>query len=170
MTKETTVDIDWSTAPSDATHYSPENDAMPWRAHFDECWHGWNPEEENWVEIENPMPMGYIARPRPWYGVEPIQVGMTCKLKGRIYTLVGIHDGYGWVKTGEFGFQTAKLSSLEPVKSKAERAAEARQAQIDQILADAGVTDSAFNGDPEAEAWAAALLDAGYRKVEGADE
>ncbi|WP_449432299.1 hypothetical protein [Pseudomonas putida] len=35
---------------------------------------------------------------------------------------------------------------------------------ITSILADAGVTGSAWSDDPEAEVWAAALHDAGYRK------
>lgn len=45
-----------------------------------------------------------------------------------------------------------------------------RQLAIQAILKDAGVTDSPFAGDPEALQWAAALHDAGYRKVEPEDE
>lgn len=45
-----------------------------------------------------------------------------------------------------------------------------RQIGIQAILKDAGVTDSAFADDPEAFEWAAALHDAGYRKVDPEDE
>lgn len=47
-----------------------------------------------------------------------------------------------------------------------QKADKQRTAAIRQILADAGVTGSAFADDPEAFFWAAALYDAGYRKVD----
>jgi hypothetical protein len=51
---------------------------------------------------------------------------------------------------------------LRPIRTKEEIAADKRALGIAAILADAGITDSAFADDPEAEAWAAALYDKGY--------
>ena len=44
---------------------------------------------------------------------------------------------------------------------------EQRDAAVAAMLADAGVTESAWKDDPEAEVWAAALYAAGWRKTEG---
>ncbi len=162
--------IDWSKAPEGATHWAPATDRLSssFMKHEGGEWFCESANGNRWVKDESDdQPSRYIARPVGWTGQGEIQVGMICRLGGKPFTLIAVHDGYAWLKTDDNGFQTAKLFKLEPLKTLQEIAAEKRQAQIDQMLTDAGIADSAFSGDPEAEAWAAALLDAGYRKVEG---
>lgn len=55
---------------------------------------------------------------------------------------------------------------FRPIRTPEQIAAEEREKGIAAILSAAGVTGSAFSDDPEAAVWAAALYDAGYRKVD----
>ena len=56
---------------------------------------------------------------------------------------------------------------LRPILTPEQRAAKERDEAVAAMLADAGVTESAWADDPEATVWAQALYDAGYRKTEG---
>jgi hypothetical protein len=56
------------------------------------------------------------------------------------------------------------VERFRPIRTPEQIAAEERARGIEAILNDAGVTGSAWTGDPEAESWAAALYDANWRK------
>ncbi len=51
--------IDWSKAPHGATHYRKDS-ALPWRMLEDGEWYCWEPDEENWIAISDPMPEQYL--------------------------------------------------------------------------------------------------------------
>lgn len=56
------------------------------------------------------------------------------------------------------------LPMFRPIRTPDQIAAEERAKAVSAMLADAGITESAWNDDPETVVWAEALYDAGYRK------
>jgi hypothetical protein len=74
-----------------------------------------------------------------------------------------------WVREGEISYSSAG-DHFRPLRNPEQIAAEKRASAVSAMLADAGVTDSAWNDDPETVVWAKALYDAGYRKFEIVEE
>jgi hypothetical protein len=54
--------------------------------------------------------------------------------------------------------------SFRPARTPEQIAADEIQREVQQIMVDAGITDSALKDDPEAWVWAQALYEAGYRR------
>lgn len=80
-----------------------------------------------------------------------------------------------WVGDKRFVTSEERVGDLSdylfrPIRTPEQIAAEERAAAVSAMLADAGVTDSAWKDDPETVVWAEALYDAGYRKFEIVDE
>lgn len=162
-----TENIDWTSAPEGATHFSPLNDEQPWRMKDDGDdgdWYGWNPDEENWVEIEDPRPDLYLAAPiGSWPGEGLPPVGIVCEMLSH-----GEHTEWIEVKIlahakicGEdhavfqyedhVGTSDNRGACFRPIQSDEERALELVLSEIEALYAEGGP---------------AAIYDAGYRKVQ----
>ena len=179
----------WAKAPEVATHYvrdltPPKGDPYSGWARFDGSVYRAIKDEGYWPMDGDAFEcIPRTAEPATWSGEGLPPVGTVCEYKsGRqdsdipfntctiiahfdgetqrcaAYTHIG-HDGVVLVGQGT-------AAAFRPIRTPEQLAAEAREKAISVIIADAGVTGSAFALDPEAAVWAAALYDAGYRKVE----
>lgn len=76
-------EIDWSKAPAGATHYRKDS-ALPWRMLEDGEWYCWEPDEENWIAISDPIPEQYFPigdRPAAaWAGEGLPPAGTVCEV------------------------------------------------------------------------------------------
>lgn len=179
-------EIDWSKAPEGATHYRKDS-ALPWRMLEDGEWYCWEPDEENWIAISDPIPEQYFPigdRPdAAWAGEGLPPVGTVCEWK---------HAGQ-WLKV-EVAYlsewlivlrDTRKADSslidsegveiaidhwkedapvFRPIRTPEQIAAEEREKAIDQMMADyefttGSCTHQLFRHQAER------LHEAGYRKV-----
>lgn len=119
------------------------------------------------------------AKPEPWDGEGRPPVGTVCEWAGPnsdgpdgwVFTeskVVAYTDCQAFVIMQKQGcwpvVQHVNNCQFRAIKTPEQIAAEERAHAIKAILDDAGVTGSAWEGDPEAEVWAAALYAAGYRK------
>lgn len=183
------MSIDWSKAPEGATHWDPGLNCRVagWMRLDGQTWYWWPAETayscpKKWHESLNQHKVnseGFTERPTLWdgKGLPPVGVPIEAKHKNAqpdwarpgFYETVIVAIGKQLVifeADGNGSEKVGKLSDyiFRPIRTTEQIAAEERAATIKTILADAGVTDSAWNDDPEAEVWAAALYDAGYRK------
>lgn len=118
---------------------------------------------------------------KPWTGAGKPPVGCLCELQriGSLALVAGfqpcvikLYDGDEVVyRLGEDGndgdLETDIVANLRfrPFRTPEMVEAERRQAGIDALMQDAGISASAFADDPEAEAWAASAWDAGWRNL-----
>ncbi|HCD9060304.1 TPA: hypothetical protein NEF99_001030 [Pseudomonas aeruginosa] len=82
--------------------------------------------------------------------------------------VLAYHGDFVWLGTENEALEATRTDKVdfEAIHSPEQIAAEERAAAIAEMMKDAGITESAFAHDPEAEVWAAALHDAGYRRQE----
>lgn len=181
-------EIDWSKAPYDATHYLPECEE------WFECWvkegHNWRVNHDNdWrinklSETDERRSHLLIPRPPAWDGTGLPPVGTVCELSERV--LLADEEDARWFDAGtmvEVGgsatfkgasgpvcaicvcgdHHTATVSEtlLRPIRTPEQMAAEEREKAVAAIKA---IADAAIY---RGESAAAAVYDAGYRKVEG---
>lgn len=108
---------------------------------------------------------------KAWDGKGLPPVGTVCETEAggkvrRILVLgVGLQRllGRDLDSNEEYGFLTA-ARVYRAIKTPEQMVAEARAARVSELMHDAGITGSAFADDPEALAWAEALLDSGWAK------
>lgn len=119
----------------------------------------------------------YVARPHECSNKGLPLIGTICVYSSRNSTeptevkIIAHFSNHGadvavFIPTWE-GPKTAGQAIAEcfrPIRTPEQIAAEALQIATQQIMVDAGITDSTFKDDPEAWVWAAALHEAGYRK------
>lgn len=163
-------EIDWSKAPKYATHCHVSNQKYPWRLLSHGVYFAWI-EREGWMVVAEDESHLYVARPSGWSGEGMPPVGTLCEA-------LRIHHGNDWTKvtilgvgksrifwTDDRGEEMSRLISevqFRPLRTPEQIAAEEREKAIDEIASLIG--RGTFAED------AAAIYDAGYRKVEGGAE
>ncbi|MFO5941183.1 hypothetical protein ACLBSY_30020 [Pseudomonas aeruginosa] len=182
------MSIDWSKAPEGTTHYHIAEDINPWRKI--EGTVAYEHYRGKWLRVnsfnEGCMPGYYVPIPREtWDGQGLPPVGTVCEYRchdscePNDWTAVHVlaHAAHGSDTAmllaeddnGEPGTMYGRIwvpGTCRPIRTPEQIAAEERAAAIAEMMKDAGITESAFAHDPEAEVWAAALHDSGYRRQE----
>lgn len=126
-----------------------------------------------------------LSIPRPWSGIGPIHTGTVVEFNSNWahkaggtswhkVTVVYMSDENYVVRRDQVAEgETAEISGpvtpfemdrFRPFRTPEQIAADELQRAVQQIMVDAGITDSALKDDPEAWVWAQALYEAGYRK------
>ncbi|MEV1255310.1 hypothetical protein ABZQ86_26055 [Pseudomonas aeruginosa] len=176
------MSIDWSTAPEGATHWEPRSDMYreSWMKNVADKWFFWGSRRKAWIEefeVCAEREATFEARPQEaWNGQGLPPVGTVCEWHesdGSAYTeskVVAYTDDGLFVCMQKPGRRPEVLRidncEFRPIRTPEQIAAEERAAAIAEMMKDAGITESAFAHDPEAEVWAAALYDSGYRRQE----
>lgn len=166
-------EIDWSKAPEGAQYYCVDNRLF---YKFDGAGRGMCTNQRGpWFpcgDINDYEDGELIPRPSTpaWNGEGLPPVGTHIEWFSPIYGWLGGrvvgHDGSVTVVVHNDGYTGCHPHEVRPIRTPEQIAAEEREKAVQKMLAAAGVTGSAFADDPEAAVWAAALYDAGYRKVE----
>lgn len=174
--------INWALVP-EATHYAPS--PVPgddfYVASFALLQHGrfkraWQIEGDRVIKvIENPIYTNerqaeMIERPVWVDGLPP--AGIECEFslnRGKVDWPVGFVVGNSCahqvvIKYGLNEFHARNRHGVRPIRSADDIAAEERLAAINFMELDAGMTATAFDGDPEARVWIENLIDKGWRK------
>lgn len=189
------MDIDWSKAPSwaNAVVSSEACDAghgiywvEAWGAHNSPRQQvGKNYRDNELCDMTHIGHSWRLVERRPqaskWDGNGLPPVGITCEYIGRKHGMLEphpveiIHHYHGgaamvaaflYTRDDQTRVAASIADNFRPILTPDQIATKARQDAIAAMLIDAGITRSAFDGDPEAEVWCAALHDAGYRKIE----
>lgn len=179
------MNIDWSKAPKGATHFdTAEYRTKSFMKLENGAWYFWPPmsSEPQWsywgADSVDSDTGPFVARPTDplWNGKGLPPVGAECEYleNGNGYwkpvRVVALdeqlrHGDTFIVVHGDNGYSgDSRIELFRPIRTTEQIAAEERAAAVSAMLADAGVTDSAWNEDPETVVWAEALYDAGYRK------
>lgn len=150
--------------------------------------HGWHAEEDRCYRDpagsywdKGSEGVRYIVHRRPeWNGEGNPPAGIECELMVNAcpsmkYVRVKVigHDEGRVVfriaegsNKGDYGAdaqrQVLSHPVFRPILTAEQMAARQREEKINQIMADAGMRDSAYKDDPEARIWATALVDKGY--------
>jgi len=182
------MNIDWSKAPADATHWEPAflGVGESWMKLESAVWSFWSISWIGWIAspVSHQRISRMIARPAPveWDGTGLPPVGTVCEIKGTVLQEVRrenptwrkvdiiAHTDFGGkpiavgrdIKCSTLGWGMATM--FRPIKTPEQLAAEERRKVINQMMTDAGIVGSAFDGDPEADIWCEALYEAGWRK------
>lgn len=183
--------INWALAP-EATHYAPQRvqGSDFWCASFVRMEDG--VVVKAWVlsdgvigrVIESPsvtceLIERLIPRPVEWDGQGLPPVGTMCEHK-RVHEwnkveVFAVKPNYNGSQTALFTYESgcwggcAEPSLFRPIRTPEQIAADERLAAINYMEIDAGISGSAFDGDPEARVWIKNLIDKGWRKP-GADQ
>lgn len=175
-------EIDLNKAPAGATHYRADS-ASPWRMLEDGEWYAWESDEENWISIVDPQPDRYMPicnGPFTWDGTGLPPIGTVCEIwddspheyyakhVGKTITVLA-HDVMYGDPVAVYAINTKKgrkyhalvAQCFRPLRSHEQIAAEEREKAVAAIKA---IADAAIY---RGESAAAAVYDAGYRKVEG---
>lgn len=164
-------EIDLSKAPEGATHYRKDS-ALPWRMLEDGEWYCWEPDEENWIAISDPIPEQYFPigdRPdAAWAGEGLPPVGTVCEVANPdqidewCECTVLAHDGplavfrangdYPWLYDG------TQAGNFRPLRTPEQIAAEEREKAIEEMARIGTMADTP-------KSMAAKLYDAGCRMV-----
>lgn len=119
-------------------------------------------------------PLDKPAIQEAWAGEGLPPVGTVCEHK-RVHQwtkveVFAVKPNYNGSQTALFTYENgcwggcAEPSFFRPILTPEQIAADELQRAVQQIMVDAGITDSALKDDPEAWVWAQALHEAGYRK------
>jgi len=175
------MNIDWSKAPE----WTIGHALYAFGGEIYEAWVG----ESQYQRLDHPKPFPYgdvgvggaqpnprrswfkYATPRPtaWTGEGLPPAGIDCEaLSARTNTFrkcAVLAHRMGMAVVSFLDQEELQwIKEARPIRTPEQIAAEERAAAVSAMLADAGVTDSAWNDDPETLVWAEALYDAGYRK------
>lgn len=172
------TEIDWSKAPEGATHWAPATDRF--FPSFMKLENGqWFCQKANgrgWaIDTSNDCSCRYIPRPSPWSGEGLPPVGTVCEYQVRGYgewhraTILAHHNGHAWA-TGDdekHCFTVPPHGNFRPIKTPEQIAAEER---LDRVHAIEGIMLRGQELALTVTQIAAAIDDAGYRKVEGGEK
>lgn len=173
--------IDWRKAPNGATHYRMGS-VLPWRMLEDGEWYCWEPDEENWIAISDPMPEQYlpIDDHAEWTGEGLPPAGTVCEwahagqwLKVEVAYLSewlivlrdtrkdesGLIDTEG-VEIAIYHWQE-DAPVFRPIRTPEQIAAEEREKVVQEM--DQALAYASSGNHPMSALYA--LYDAGYRKV-----
>jgi len=178
-------EIDLSKAPEGATHYRKDS-ALPWRMLEDGEWYCWEPDEENWIAISDPIPEQYFPigdRPdAAWAGEGLPPVGTVCEVLNNTLdqpewercTILFMGKFKAVYESESCHERVADVSeswmiSFRPLRTPEQIAAEERLHNVRNACTAIADTLDSLRGKTKVEraalAVVEAMIDAGYAKV-----
>lgn len=185
------INIDWNKWPEDAELYIPNQSGSsecavkfigetvyfsfsvncPWTQWADQSREAFLKRFRHVFKPVNTGMPGSFLYVTAWNGEGLPPVGLDCEwycdsqLGWQKVVVLAYSGDSAWIQPeGRPSMIVGNPANFRPIRTPEQIAAEERASAVSAMLADAGVTDSAWNEDPETVVWAEALYDAGYRK------